>query len=278
MISWRLVGAAVTWPRGARAQQSIPVIGFLSSASPESDNIPADLIAFRKGWMSWAMSKARTWRSNTGGRKANTIDCRRLAADLVRPSVRDRLSRRRVAALRRQSGDLYYPDRVRAGTDPVQSGLVASLNRPGGNITGASLLQAELEAKRLELLHDLVPTTAVVGLLVNPANPAITEPETRKPPERSAPSRDSSHVVRASTPSEIETAFRTLVQPHASALLVSTDIFFTSQRDQIVALAAGRNARDLCMARVYRGRRIDELRADLDELTASDLHRQDSQR
>ena len=123
------------------------------------------------------------------------------------------------------------------GADPVQIGLVASLSRPGGNITGVSLLTAELVAKRLDLLHELVPTAAVVALLVNPTNPVGTEAETRTLQDAARSLGLQPHVLRASTASEIDEAFSTLAEVGARALVVGADTFFTNQRNQIVALA-----------------------------------------
>jgi putative ABC transport system substrate-binding protein len=122
------------------------------------------------------------------------------------------------------------------GIDPVQSGLVASLNRPGGNITGVSLLNAELAGKRLDLLRELVPTAAVVALLVNPANPSNTELETTSLQDAARALGVQAHVLRASTLIEIDAAFRALVDLRAAAFVVAGDAFFTSHRNEIVAL------------------------------------------
>jgi putative ABC transport system substrate-binding protein len=124
-----------------------------------------------------------------------------------------------------------------SGSDPVKAGLVASFNRPGGNVTGASFVATELETKRLEILHDVVPTAAVIGVLINPTNPAAESRSTDLQMAARALERNI-HIVSASSESDLETAFATLIQQRADALLVSTDSFFTSQRDRLVALAA----------------------------------------
>ena len=124
-----------------------------------------------------------------------------------------------------------------SGIDPVQSGLVASLNRPGGNITGVAILIAELAAKRLELLHDLVPTAAVIAVLANPTDP-VSKPQTRNLQDAARSLGLQAHVLQASTTSEIDAAFAALVEFRAGALVVFGDPFFASRRDQIVALAA----------------------------------------
>jgi putative ABC transport system substrate-binding protein len=230
-------GAAVAWPVGVRAQQAMPVIGWLSSGSPESDNIPARLIAFRRGLNEAGYVEGQSvvieyrWAQNQYDRLAE------LASDLVHRQVNVIVTPGAPPTFAAKAATSTIPIVFAHGIDPVQSGLVASLNRPGGNITGVSLLQAELAGKRLELLHEFAPTAAVVALLVNPTNP-IYETETRNLQEGTQRLGLQMHVLRAGTPSEIDAAFRTLVELQAGALLVSSDTFFTSQRTRIVALAA----------------------------------------
>jgi putative ABC transport system substrate-binding protein len=126
---------------------------------------------------------------------------------------------------------------INVGIDPVQSGLVASLSRPGGNVTGLALLTVELAAKRLELLHELLRTATVVAMLVNPTTP-LTEPETRGVRDAAHSLGLQLHVLNASTEGEIDAAFRSLVALRVGALVVSVDVFLNNQRAQIVALAA----------------------------------------
>jgi putative tryptophan/tyrosine transport system substrate-binding protein len=122
--------------------------------------------------------------------------------------------------------------------DPVQFGLVAGLNRPGGNITGAAILATELVAKRLELLHELLPSASVFAVLINPANTASTEVVTRNLKDAARSLGLQLHFLRASTAAEIDAAFEGLAVSRADTLIVSTDPFFASRKDQIVALAA----------------------------------------
>jgi putative ABC transport system substrate-binding protein len=142
-----------------------------------------------------------------------------------------------VAALAAKAATSSIPIVVVSGSDPVKAGLIASFNRPGGNVTGASFVATELETKRLELLHDLVPTAAVIGILINPTNPAAESRSQDLQMATRTLKRDI-HIVNVSNESDLETAFATLIQQSAGALLVSTDAFFTSQRDQLVAFAA----------------------------------------
>jgi putative tryptophan/tyrosine transport system substrate-binding protein len=124
------------------------------------------------------------------------------------------------------------------GADPVALGLVASLNRPGGNLTGTSIISVEMISKRLELLHELLPTAKSVALLVNPSNAAATEAETKEMRIGTSALGLRLVVLNASTPNEIEAAFATAFLEHAGALVVSTDALFNIQRDQLLSLAA----------------------------------------
>ena len=160
-----------------------------------------------------------------------------LAADLVRRQVAEIVTEGSPPALAAKAASSTIPIVILVGTDPVQLDLVASLNRPGGNVTGLAGLTVEVEAKRLEVLHELLGTSAAVALLVNPNNP-VTEPETKGVQDAARSLGLQLHVLDASTEGEIDTAFGKLIELRAGALLVSVDAFLTNQRDQIVALAA----------------------------------------
>ena len=165
-----LLGGAAAWPLAARAQQpAMPVIGFLSSASP--DGYATVVRAFRQGLKEPAMSRARTWRSNIAGRRARYDRLPALAADLVRRQVTVIAATSTPAALAAKAATTTIPIVFTTAGDPVRLGLVASLSRPGGNLTGVTTLNVEVGPKRLELLHELVPTATIIALLVNPTNP-----------------------------------------------------------------------------------------------------------
>jgi putative tryptophan/tyrosine transport system substrate-binding protein len=232
-----LAGGAAAWPLLARAQPPMPVIGWLSSGSLESDNIPARLIAFRRGLNEMGYVEDQNVAIEYRWAEGQYDRLPALAADLVRRQVTVIVTPGAPPTFAAKAATSTIPIVFAHGIDPVQSGLVASLNRPGGNITGLSLMQAELAGKRLDLLHELLPTAAVVALLVNPTNP-VNEAETRSLQDVARPLGLQGHVLRASTASEIDAAFGTLVEIRAGALVVSADTFFTSQRAQIVALAA----------------------------------------
>jgi putative ABC transport system substrate-binding protein len=232
-----LGGAAVAWPLVARAQQSaMPVIGFLSSGAPGPF---AETTA--------AFSRSLSDAGYLAGRNV-TIEFRwaegqydrlpALAGDLVRHRAAViAVAGGAVSALAAKAATSTIPIVFMMGDDPVQIGLVASLNRPGGNVTGVSLFIRELMSKRFELLTELVPNAATIALLVNPANPnAATDV---RDAQVAARGRGRQIVVlNASTTAEIDQAFASLVQQGAGALLIGTDIFFTNQRAQIVALAS----------------------------------------
>ena len=221
------------------AQQLVPVIGYLSSGSLESDAVAARLTAFRQGLNELDYVEGQSvvieyrWAESQYDRLPG------LATDLVRRQVAVIAAiggaPQAVAA---KAATATIPIVFTVGLDPVQLGLVASLNRPGGNITGVTSLTGELAAKRLNLLHELVPTAAVVAVLVNPSNPATTEAETRSLRDAARSRGLQMHVLGASNESEIDAAFRTLVEFRAGALVVVGDPLFESRRDQIVALAA----------------------------------------
>jgi putative tryptophan/tyrosine transport system substrate-binding protein len=154
------------------------------------------------------------------------------------------------AALRKEWATTTIPIVFAIGSDPVESGLVASLNRPGGNITGVSFLVVALGAKRLELLRDLVPKVASIALLVNPSNPNA-EPQTKDTQLAAAALGLHLDVLRAGSKDDFDTAFATLVRQQAGALFVSADPFFISRRDQLVALAARHAVPTIYFAREF---------------------------
>jgi putative tryptophan/tyrosine transport system substrate-binding protein len=224
-------------PLAARAQQPMPVIGYLSPGSPESDDFR--LTAFRQGLNEAGYVEGQNvaieyrWAQGQNDRLSG------LAADLVGRQVTAIATVGPPSAFAAKAATSTIPVVFVVGIDPVQAGLVTSLNRPGGNITGVALISAELAAKRLELLHELVPTAAQVALLVNPTN-AVSDSMTRTRQDATRSLGLQLRVLRASTPSEIETAFGALVELRAAALVLGGDPFFTNQRAQIVAPAASR--------------------------------------
>ena len=175
---------------------------------------------------------------------------------------RDRRDRRSAAALAAKAATTTIPIVFIVGDDPVRLGLVASLTRPGGNLTGINFLSAELAAKRLELLHELVPAAARIAVLVNPTNAAMPRPPLRDVEAAARAMGLQIQVLNASTSREIDAAFATLVRERPDALFVGSDAFFTSRRVQLVHLASRHAIPAIyCAARICRSRRADELRS-----------------
>jgi putative tryptophan/tyrosine transport system substrate-binding protein len=231
-----LGGAAAAWPLAARAQQpAIPAIGYLNNGSPESD-VPR-LTGLRQGLNQTGYIEGRNvvieyrWAGNQADRLAA------LAADLVQRRVAVIVSPGPVATLAAKAATTNIPIVFVVGADPVQLGLVASLNRPGGNLTGFNNVNLELGAKGLALLRELVPGTETIGFLENPNNPTF-ELTTRDVLAAAPVMGLTVQTLKASTDREIDAAFASLVQARTGALLVGSDFLFNSRIEQVTALAA----------------------------------------
>jgi putative ABC transport system substrate-binding protein len=232
-----LGGAAAAWPLAARAQQpAMPVIGFLHSASAAA--FAAPLAAFRKGLSEAGyvegqnVAVAYRWAEGQNDRLPA------LAAELARQRVAVIATPGSTATtLAAKAATATIPIVFSIGTDPVKLGLVASLNRPGGNATGISDFGVEIAAKRLGLLHELLPTATRFGVLVNPDNPYLTESFVTELQTAASAIERQIEVVTASTNGDIDTAFATLIKKRADALLISPDPLFVTRRVQLITLA-----------------------------------------
>jgi len=229
-----LGGAAAAWPLAARAEQAaLPVIGYLNFGSPESDT--ARVTGLRRGLNQTGYVEGRNLviEYRWAGNQADRLPA--LAADLVQLRVAVIVSPGTLPALAAKAATTSIPIVFGVGNDPVQLGLVASLNRPGGNLTGINAFAVELGAKGLALLHELMPSTATIGFLENPNNPIF---ETRDVLAAAPVLGLKVQILKAGTDREIDAAFVSLVQARTGALLVGGDVFFNNRIEQIVALAA----------------------------------------
>jgi putative ABC transport system substrate-binding protein len=229
-----LGGAAAAWPLAARAQQSaIPVIGFLNGASYD---LSAYLVrAFHQGLSETGYVEGRNVAVEYRSADGQYDRLPALAADLVRRKVSVIAATGTPTGLPAKAATTTIPIVFVTGSDPVEQGLVASLNRPGGNLTGATTLAVELGQKRLELLHELVPTATLIGVLVNPTGPNL-EAVLRDLQAAARTLGLPIHVLHASTERDFDTVFATLVRLRAGALVIGTDTFFNSQSGKLAAL------------------------------------------
>jgi len=230
-------GVAASWPLTARAQQpTMPVIGFLHLTSPETKE---NLASFRRGLSGTGYIEGKNVTIEYRWAQGRNDQLPTLAADLVRRQVSVIVVLESTnGALAAKAATQTIPIVFMQGANPVQIGLVDSLNRPGSNITGIALLTAETAAKRVELLLELVPKATSIGYLRNPTNPVYAESEAREVEIAARAHGVRLVTVNASRQSEIETAFAELVQQRPDALQVSSDGFLLTYPDQIVALAA----------------------------------------
>jgi putative tryptophan/tyrosine transport system substrate-binding protein len=229
-----LLGGATAWPLAAQAQQpAMPVIGYISSESPAL--WASRLSAFRQGLGEAGYVEGGNVAIEYRWAEGQNDRLPELAADLVRHRVIVIAAIGVPAVLAAKAATTTIPIVFQFGADPVALGLVASLNRPGGNITGVTSLNVEVGPKRLELLHQLAPSATIIALLVNPTNPnAETQSKDAQAAARSLGVQ--LHVLDASTERDFDTVFTTLIQLRAGALLIGTDPFTISRSEQLAAL------------------------------------------
>jgi len=232
-----LGGAATAWPLRARAQQpKVPVIGYLDTASASTT---AHLVAaFRQGLSIAGYDEGRSVAIEYRWPDGDYDKLPGLAADLVRINVAVIATINTPTILAAKAATKTIPIVFGVGVDPVKLGLVESLNSPGGNLTGITQLNIEMEPKRVQLLHELAPSAKSIALLINPTSPAYSEAATASVQSAARVLGLRLLVLNASTQSGIEAAFVTLAVEQARLLLVSGDSFLVAQREQLVALAA----------------------------------------
>jgi putative ABC transport system substrate-binding protein len=231
-----LLAGAMAAPRAVGAQQkAMPVIGYLSTSSPG----PAEpyVAAFRHGLSETGYIEGQNLAIEYRWAEGNFDRLPALATDLVGRKVDLIVTSGGTPPARAAKNASSTIPIIFVGGDPIADGLVASLARPGGNLTGMIFMTAEMLPKRLELVSELVPQAGVIALLVNPNNP-VPEPVMRDVQEAARLKGRQLHVLKASTESEIDAAFALLVQLHAGAFILGPDAFLNSRREQITTLAA----------------------------------------
>jgi putative tryptophan/tyrosine transport system substrate-binding protein len=229
------LGGAAAWPLAARGQQPVmPVVGFLHARSP--DDVAYQVAAFRHGLGEAGYIEGESVSVQYRFALGDYGQLPEMAAELVRRPVAVLVAGSDPAALAAKAATSNIPIVFAVGSDPIKLGLVASDSQPGGNATGINILTSALEAKRLGLLHELMPQAAIIGVLVNP-NYSPAESQLRDLHEAARAIGLQIHALRSSTDPEIDAAFEAVAQQHIAVLVVAADPFLDTHRDKIVALA-----------------------------------------
>jgi len=232
-----VAGSAIGWPLAANAQPAaMPVIGYLDVGSP--DGAAPIVAAFRKGLATAGQVVGENVAIKYRWADGHADQLPELAADLVRQKVTVIATPgSTAAALAAKATTTTIPIIFAIGADPVAAGLVPTLNRPGGNVTGVATLNAEVGPKRLELLHQVIPAASIVALLINPTNPVISEPLSRDAQAAAGTLGIRLQILKASSDAEIEAAFAALHELQVGGLVIGSDQFFNSRSGQLAALA-----------------------------------------
>jgi putative ABC transport system substrate-binding protein len=231
-----LGGSAVAWPLAARAQQpAMPVVGFLSGRPPSASEYLA--AAFRKGLSDTGYIEGQNMAIEYRSADGQYNRAATLAADLVGRKVAVIATSDIGSTFAAKAATTTIPIVFSIGADPVEAGFVASLNRPGGNLTGVANLNNQLAPKRLELMRELVPAATSIAVLINPTNPGPNEAVLRDLQVAARALGVQLHVLHASAERDFDMVFSTLVQLRAGGLLIGADAFFTVRGEQIAALA-----------------------------------------
>ena len=274
-----IAGSAAAWPLVAHAQQTMPVVGFLHAAAPKA--YARELAGFLKGLGETGYVEGSNFKIEYRWANGQTDRLPAMAADLVHREVAVIAATSSPAAVAAKAATTKIPIVFETGSDPIQLGLVASLSRPGGNVTGVTSLAIEVAQKRLELLHQLFPTAHVMALLVNPAEPTIAKATATEVLVAARTFGLEVHVLNASSESEFDEVFAKLKQLKATALVISGGPFFVSHSELLAALTLRHaRARSFPVSRVRRGRGPSELRIGYYKFISAGWHlyRADSQR
>jgi putative ABC transport system substrate-binding protein len=231
-----LLAGAAAWPLAARAQHAaMPLIGFLNSSSSDEDG--ERVRAYRQGLSETGYVEGRNvtieyrWADGQNDRLPS------MAVDLVRRGANVLVTGGTPATLAAKAATTTIPIVFILSTDPVEAGLVTSLNRPGGNVTGVTGLNVELAPKKVELLHELLPSATTLALLVNPTNPIAAESQSRSVGAAAQTLGLHVHILHSSTERDFDSIFARLAQIRAGALIIGSDLFFTSRSERLAALS-----------------------------------------
>jgi putative ABC transport system substrate-binding protein len=231
-----LVGGAGIWPLAASAQQAtIPVIGFMHARS--ADDTVGQVSAFRRGLTEAGLIEGQNVKIEYRFAAGHYDRLPLIAADFVRQAVNLIVAASDPSAQAAKAATATMPIVFAVGNDPIKLGLVASYNRPGGNATGINILTAAMEAKRLGLLHEIVPQAAVVGVIVNP-NYAQATAQVRQIEDAARATGLQIYVLRVSNDEDIDKAFNAIAQQRIAALIVAADPFIDTRREKIISLTA----------------------------------------
>jgi putative ABC transport system substrate-binding protein len=244
------VGALASWPLAAHAQPALPLIGYLGSES--ADAHAERLSSLRRGLAEAGYVEGRNLTIEYRWADGRNDRLPALAADLVRRQVTMIVTLGSTpAALAAKAATTTIPVVFQVGSDPVHAGLVASLARPSGNITGVTNLNSELGPKRLELLREMVPTAKAFGLLINPTSPILAESSKRDMQMVTSSLELELHVLHASAESDFDAAFATLRELRADALVISPDAFFIGRHKQLGALTVRHSVPAIALYREF---------------------------
>jgi putative ABC transport system substrate-binding protein len=245
-----LLGGATAWPLVAIAQQTMPVIGYIGTGSRESDAFR--LPSFHQGLNETGYVEGRNVAIEYRWAEGHNDRIPALASDLVRRQVAViAVPASTPGVLAAKAATITIPVVFYIGLDPVALGLVASLHHPGGNITGVTGWNVAVGPKRLELLHEVLPTASILALLVNPTSPDLADGDAREQQAAAQRLGLQLRILHASTDHDLDTAFATLPELHAGGLIIGTDSFFNTRKEQIAALSVRHRVPSIHQYREY---------------------------
>jgi putative ABC transport system substrate-binding protein len=232
-----IAGLAAAWPLAAHAQPStMPVVGFLNVESP--DRYRPMAAAFRQGLQESGFVEGQNVAIEYRWAEGHAERLPALAADLVHKQVTVIAATTTPASIAAKGATTTIPIVFETASDPVRLGLVPSLSRPGGNVTGVTQTNVEVAPKRLEVMHELLPNASMLGLLIKPDDPSLAEPQLEDFQAAAHSLGVELHIVNVGTDGELERAFADLSELHVGGVVISTDPFFTSRPKQLASLAA----------------------------------------